>query len=44
MFLGINPDSANKRRLRTRQAFELTNSKTSIYEFIIQKTSERTIV
>lgn len=44
MFLGINPDSANKRRLRTRQAFGLTNSKTSIYEYIIQKTSERTII
>lgn len=38
MFLGINPDSANKRRLRTRQALGLTNSKTSIYEYIIQKT------
>ena len=44
MFLGINPDSANKRRLRTRQAFGLTNTKTSIYEYIIQKTLERTII
>ena len=31
MLLGINPDSANKRRLRTRQSLGLTNSKTGIY-------------
>ena len=42
ILLGINPDSANKRRLRTRQALKLTNSKTSICEFIIQKISENT--
>lgn len=44
MLLGINPDSANKRRLRTRQALKLTNSKMSICEYIIQKTSENTTV
>jgi len=40
ILLGINPDSANKRRLRTRQALGLTNSKTSICEFIIKRTLE----
>lgn len=44
ILLGINPDSANKRRLRTRQALKLTNSKTSICEFIIQKISENTAI
>lgn len=40
MLLGINPDSANKRRLRTRQALKLTNSKMGICEFIIKRTLE----
>ncbi len=40
MLLDINPDSANKRRLRTRQSLGLTNSKRGIYEFIIQKAQE----
>lgn len=44
ILLGINPDSANKRRLRTRQALKLTNSKTSICEFIVQKISENTAI
>lgn len=40
MLLGINPDSANKRRLRTRQALKLTNTKIGIYEHIVKKTWE----
>ena len=44
MLLGINPDSANKRRLRTRQSLGLTNSKTGIYEFIIRKTLENIVI
>lgn len=44
MLLGINPDSANKRRLRTRQALKLTNTKTGICEFIIQKTLENIVI
>ncbi len=44
MLLGINPDSANKRRLRTRQALKLANTKTGICEFIIQKTLENIVI
>ena len=44
MLLGINPDSANKRRLRTRQSLGLTNSKTGIYEFIIRKTLKNIVI
>lgn len=44
MLLGINPDSANKRKLRTRQSLGLTNSKTGIYEFIIRKTLENIVI
>lgn len=44
MLLGINPDSANKRRLRTRQALKIANTKTGICEFIIQKTLENIVI
>ncbi len=44
MLLGINPDSANKRRLRTRQALKSTDTKMGICEFIIQKTLENIVI
>lgn len=37
--LGINMDSANKRRLRTRQKLNLVNTNTSINEYLINQIS-----
>ncbi|RHO66412.1 hypothetical protein DW083_19080 [Parabacteroides sp. AF48-14] len=38
ILLGINTDSVNKRRLRTRQKLNLVNTKTGINEFLISQT------
>lgn len=38
ILLGINIDSVNKRRLRTRQKLNLVNTKTGINEFLISQT------
>lgn len=40
ILLGINMESVNKRRLRTRQKLNLVNTKTSINEFLICQISQ----